>query len=111
MTIGDGQAANVPSKSVALNVTVYGTGTYRCEVRAERSVVSELVAGTGISVWVDLHHHPRTTLVGAAPTFDDTSGRGTDLVRFASHCVDNVGKAKMLMKHCFDCSPDGAYKI
>ncbi|WP_232318978.1 MULTISPECIES: hypothetical protein [Rhodococcus] len=66
---------DVHSKSVTLNVTVPGTGTYRREVRAERSVVSELVAGTTISVWVDIHHHQRTTLVGAAPTFDDAAAR------------------------------------
>ncbi|MDZ7914466.1 hypothetical protein ACIGGF_23045 [Rhodococcus sp. NPDC078407] len=68
---------DIDPRRVELEVTVPGSGTYRCDVRAERSTVRALVTGATISVWVDPHHRRSLTLVGVGPSIgDDTSGNG-----------------------------------
>lgn len=70
---------DIDSRRVELEVTVPGSGTYRCDVRAERSTVRALVIGATISVWVDPHHRRSLTLVGVGvgPSIDDdTYGNG-----------------------------------
>ncbi|MDV7991651.1 hypothetical protein [Rhodococcus sp. IEGM 1374] len=72
-------SVDIDSRRVELEVTVPGAGTYRCDVRAERSIVRALVTGATISVWIDPHHRRSLTLVGVGvgPSIDDdTSGNG-----------------------------------
>ncbi|CAN5594350.1 hypothetical protein G9U53_32690 [Rhodococcus sp. D-46] len=58
---------DIGSGSVALKVTVPGSGTYRSEVHVSRSMAVQLVVGSIISVWVDPDRRQRMTLVGSAP--------------------------------------------
>ena len=68
--------SDVDSRRVELEVTVPGAGTYRCDVRAERSIVPRTGTGATISVWVDPQHRRSLTLVGVGPSIDDASGNG-----------------------------------
>ena len=67
---------DIDSRQVELEVTVPGAGTYRCDVRAERSIVRALMTGATISVWVDPRHRRSSTFVGVGPSIDDASGNG-----------------------------------